>query len=191
MMYLMGGAVDAGGNVFFADAAADSEFNIWADPLAAQMVFETDIPITLVPLDATNHVPVTPYLYEAVEAHRDYSDVSRFTADYLEVSPLFGGMYHWDELAAVIAVDESVATLEERSLIINGAGATVEDPSGRTTRVAIAADSGAFEAHFYSAIIGTADPDVAPWSADAVLTWDGSDCTYAGPDPLPDESEAG
>ena len=28
-------------------------------------------------------------------------------ADYLEVSPLFGGMYHWDELAAVIAAHEA------------------------------------------------------------------------------------
>jgi len=184
MMYLMGGAVDAGGNAL---ENPDAEFNIWADPLAAQIVFDTDVPITLVPLDATNHVPVTPYLYDAVAAHRDYSETSRFTADYLEVSPLLGGMYHWDELAAVVATDESVATLEERSLLVDTAGATIEDPSGRVTRVAVAADPEAFEAHFYSAIIGTPDPGIARWTPDAVMTWDGSICSYDGPDPLPDD----
>lgn len=184
MMYLMGGAVDAGGNAI---ENPEAEFNIWADPLAAQIVFDTDVPVTLVPLDATNYVPVTPYLYEAVEAHRDYSATSQFTAEYLQVSPLFGAMYHWDELAAVVATDESVATIHERQIVINSAGATIEDPSGRMTRVAVSADPAAFEDHFYSAIIGTADPGIAPWTPDAVLTWDGTICTYDGPDPLPDD----
>jgi inosine-uridine nucleoside N-ribohydrolase len=184
MMYLMGGAVDAGGNAFENPAA---EFNIWADPLAAQIVFATDVPITLVPLDATNYLPVTPYLYQAVEAHRDYSEVSKFAAEYLEVSPLFGGMYHWDELAAVVATDEAVVTLEERLITIDGGGATVEDTNGKVIRVAVAADPAAFEAHFYSAIIGTADPGIPAWQPDAVLTWDGTDCTYEGPDPLPED----
>jgi inosine-uridine nucleoside N-ribohydrolase len=184
MMYLMGGAVDVGGNVL---DNPDAEFNIWADPLAAQIVFATDVPITLVPLDATNDAPVTPYLYDAVAAHRDYSEISRFTAEYLDVSPLFGGLYHWDELAAVVARDESVATIEERLLTIDDGGATIDDPAGRMTRVATSADLDAFEQHFYSAIIGTNDPDVARWEPDAVLTWDGTTCTYTGPDPLPGE----
>lgn len=184
MMYLMGGAVDVGGNVL---DDPEAEFNIWADPTAAQIVFDTEIPITLVPLDATNYVPVTPYLYDAVEAHRDFSETSRFTAEYLDVSPLLGGMYHWDELAAVMATDESVVSIEERPLIIDDDGATVEDPSGRITRVAVSADPAAFEQHFYEAIIGTADPGIDPWEPDVVLTWDGATCTYTGPDPLPDE----
>ena len=29
-------------------------------------------------------------------------------ADYLDVTPLYGGMYHWDELAAVAATDEAL-----------------------------------------------------------------------------------
>ena len=29
-----------------------AEFNIWADSLAAEMVFKTDVPITMIPLDA-------------------------------------------------------------------------------------------------------------------------------------------
>jgi inosine-uridine nucleoside N-ribohydrolase len=190
MMFLMGGAVDVGGNVFYDSPGA--EFNIWADPTAAAQVFATDVPITLIPLDATNDVPVTPYLYDAVAAHREASLVSEFVADYLDVTPLVGGLYHWDELAAVAATDESVVTIEERFLTITtgsgeGSGLTIEDPQGRAVRVAVAADTAIFEDHFYGAIIGTSDPGIPDWHPDAVLSWDGTTCTYEGPDPMPDE----
>lgn len=190
MMYLMGGAVEAGGNVLYGNAAA--EFNIWADPVAAVEVLATDVPITLVPLDATNDLPVTPYLYDAVDAHRDASLISAFMADYLDVSPLLGGIYHWDELAAVAATDESVVTIEDRLISITTGpegeeGVTQVDPGGRPVRVAVAADRGRFEAHFYKAIVDAADPGVPAWAPDAVVSWDGADCSYTGPDPLPDE----
>lgn len=189
MIYLMGGAVDVGGNVLDANPAA--EFNIWADPLAASIVFAADVPITLVPLDATNVVPVTPYLHDAVAAHRDASPVAGFMADHLDATPLLGGLYQWDELAAVIATDESVATFEDRNLAVVAeggptAGAIVEDVDGRPVRVAVDADRHAFEDHFYEAIIGTPDPDVPDWEPDATVTWDGRRCDYDGPDPLPE-----
>lgn len=192
MMYLMGGAVDVGGNVFLYSPNETAEFNIWADPTAAAMVFATEVPITLVPLDATNDLPVTPYLYEAIATHRDASPTALFLADYLAVTPLLGGFYHWDELAAVAATDESVVTIEDRQLAVvtsvgSEEGATVDDPNGRPVRVAVAADRAAFEKHFYEAMIGTADPGIPDWEPDAVLAWDGTTCTYQGPDPLPDE----
>ena len=188
MMYVMGGAVAAGGNVLHANP--DAEFNIWADPRAASMVFATEVPITLVPLDATNVLPVTPYLYDAVEAHRTTSPVSEFLAEYLDVTPLFGGMYHWDELAAVAAIDESVITIEDRRIEIVDAGgalagATIESDDGRPVRVAVDADRGRFEEHFYEAILGTTDLGLPEWAPDATMTWDGTTCTYDGPDPLP------
>jgi pyrimidine-specific ribonucleoside hydrolase len=189
MLYLMGGAVDVGGNVLDANPAA--EFNIWADPRAAAIVFATDVPITLVPLDATNEVPVTPYLYEAVAAHRDVSAVSQFVDDYLRATPFTGGLYQWDELAAVIATDDQVATFEDRRLAVeeeggSAAGAIIDAPSGRLARVAVDADRDAFEDRFYEAIIGTADTGVPAWESDATLAWDGATCDYEGPDPLPD-----
>jgi inosine-uridine nucleoside N-ribohydrolase len=188
MMYLMGGAIEAGGNVF--DANTRAEFNIWADSLAAEMVFKTDVPITMVPLDATNAVPVTPYLYDVVVAHRDTSPVTEFMAEYLDATPLLGGMYHWDELAAVVATDESVVTVEEQQLVVVAAGgassgAIVPSDSGRPVRVATDADSGKFEDAFYGSVLGTDDTGVAAWEPDATLSWDGSDCVYVGPDPLP------
>lgn len=189
MMHMMGGAVEAGGNVFYANEAA--EFNIWADSLAAEMVFATEVPITMIPLDATNSVPVTPALYETIEAHRNTSEVIEFLADYLDVAPLIGGVYHWDELAAVVATEESVATIEDQQLVVvasggERSGATVPADSGRQVRVAVGADPVKFGEAFYGALLGPDDVAIEPWAPDATMSWDGETCMHDGPEPLPD-----
>ena len=53
--FVMGGAVDVPGNT---PRNPDAEYNIWVDPVAAAEVVASGIPITLVPLDATNQVPL-------------------------------------------------------------------------------------------------------------------------------------
>ena len=54
------GHVDAPGNVFVDGLDGDDplEWNAYADPSAVAAVFATDVPIDLVPLDATDDVPV-------------------------------------------------------------------------------------------------------------------------------------
>lgn len=59
----MGGAVDVPGN---APGEPRAETNAWIDPAAARVVLRSGAPITLVPLDATNQVPVTPFLAETL-----------------------------------------------------------------------------------------------------------------------------
>ncbi len=51
---IMGGALGRG------NATAHAELNIWADPQAAEIVFASGIPITLVPLDITRTLQVPP-----------------------------------------------------------------------------------------------------------------------------------
>jgi purine nucleosidase len=48
---IMGGAVRTKGNI-----TPYAEFNIFSDPVAAKIVFESGLPITLVPLDVTHQV---------------------------------------------------------------------------------------------------------------------------------------
>lgn len=52
---LMGGASRALGNT-----SPAAEFNILADPQAAQMVFDSGLPITMIPLDVTHQVRSSP-----------------------------------------------------------------------------------------------------------------------------------
>jgi inosine-uridine nucleoside N-ribohydrolase len=52
---IMGGAVRTGGNI-----TPHAEFNVFSDSLAANIVLESGLPITLVPLDVTHQVSLTP-----------------------------------------------------------------------------------------------------------------------------------
>ena len=56
---IMGGAVRTGGNI-----TSYSEFNIFSDPTAAKIVLESKLSITLVPLDVTHQVSLTPQWME-------------------------------------------------------------------------------------------------------------------------------
>jgi len=60
---LMGGAYFAVGNVTPA-----AEFNIHVDPQAADIVFKSDVPITVVPLDVTHKALVTRARNDAIRA---------------------------------------------------------------------------------------------------------------------------
>jgi len=57
---LMGGAYFAVGNI-----TPTAEFNIYVDPQAADIVFKSGVPITVVPLDVTHKALVTPARNEA------------------------------------------------------------------------------------------------------------------------------
>lgn len=80
-LVIMGGAVRSGGNI-----TPLAEFNIHEDPHAAHVVFNSGIPITLVPLDATYKCLLTSADVEHL--NRIDSPISRFvrdvTADYME-----------------------------------------------------------------------------------------------------------
>src|SRR5207248_2959014 len=57
---MMGGAVFVPGNVAVVDADYTNqvaEWNFFLDPLGGQSMFDSGVPITLIPLDASNHVP--------------------------------------------------------------------------------------------------------------------------------------
>jgi purine nucleosidase len=56
---IMGGAVRTKGNI-----TPYAEFNVFVDPLAAKVVFQSGLPITLVPLDVTHRVSLTPEVIE-------------------------------------------------------------------------------------------------------------------------------
>ncbi|XP_057503455.1 nucleoside hydrolase 3-like isoform X2 [Actinidia eriantha] len=47
-----------------------AEFNIFGDPFAAYMVFHSGIPITLIPLDATNTIPISETFFKAFEQNQ-------------------------------------------------------------------------------------------------------------------------
>lgn len=79
-LVLMGGASRALGNI-----SPAAEFNILADPHAAQIVFDSGLPITMVPLDVTHQVRSTPERIARIAALR--SPVAAAVAELLAPPP--------------------------------------------------------------------------------------------------------
>jgi pyrimidine-specific ribonucleoside hydrolase len=161
-IYIMGGAVNVEGNVGNSGVGIQNEYaewNIYIDPVAANIVFDSGIPIVLVPLDATKDVPITRNFYRALGNNRD-TPQANLVYEMLTANLGFvdsGGFQFWDTLTSAIFTDESIATFEEFQLSVVEAegpesGYTKPDPSGPTIRVATSADRGTFEAIFLTVL---------------------------------------
>ena len=189
---VMGGALDVPGNVALgapADPPLPAEWNVYADPTAADTVFRSGLPITLVPLDATNHVPLNAAFVAALEA--DHAAASADIAyELLMKHGVAPGEYFWDQLASVVAVDESVATFETMKLRV----ATAEGPDsgrisraedGASIRVAMSADAKAFEARFLAGLrLGPPRPNPFVLAGSFAARFDGTTCVDEAPDTL-------
>jgi pyrimidine-specific ribonucleoside hydrolase len=156
MVYIMGGAVHVAGNLG-SDVKNNqaAEWNIYVDPLAAKIVFESGVPITLVPLDATNQAPVTAEFYRQLQA-------SHLTPEAAWILDLFtleqgffqsGGMYFWDPLTAAILSEPSLATYEPEEVCVieeegPQSGQTKATAGCPNIRVAVIVESARFEQLF-------------------------------------------
>lgn len=112
---VMGGAVDTIGN-----ASPLAEWNIYCDPPAARIVFESGAPITLVALDASNDVPVTLDFLDRLDKAKK-ATAAIFVAKALTNSSDFiksGTYYFWDPLAAVVMANPDLVTHTERSVSV-------------------------------------------------------------------------
>ncbi len=157
MVYSMGGAVNVAGNVSNHNAA---EWNFYIDPLAAQQVLASDAPLTLVPLDATNRVPVTRAFLEKLNTQQT-TRAAQLAKKFLDTQRgeiENGAYYFWDPLAAVIVTNDAVATFETQKIAVatndadSGRVALTED--GAVVRVAVDADPARFEATFLQTLNG-------------------------------------
>jgi inosine-uridine nucleoside N-ribohydrolase len=114
-MVIMGGAVRVPGNLgdggAFKTSNTTAEWNIFVDPLAAKRVFDSGARIHLIPLDATNHVPIdTGFLRELQRKAR--TPLGEFVVAIMERDRKLieqGTYYAWDAVAGVALVDPAAA----------------------------------------------------------------------------------
>jgi hypothetical protein len=157
----MAGAVDVPGNVQPFDGREGeptAEWNLHADPTAAAIVFGAGFDMTLVPLDATNDVPLDRAFVDALAADHEAAPADVITELYARNGYLVTGEpMLWDSLAAVVMLHPEVATFEERTVrIVEGdaldGGRTMPDPDGAPVRVATSADPAAFRERLFAAL---------------------------------------
>ncbi|MGD2077661.1 MAG: nucleoside hydrolase [Chloroflexota bacterium] len=164
-IYVMGGAFSVPGNVSYAAEMGieneAAEWNIYVDPRAAALVLASGAPVTFVPLDASNQVPLDNVFYERLAAERNTPEAN-FVYQALSQNIGFvnsGNYYFWDPLTAAVAIDESLAIFVTGSVIViegDGpeSGATREGESGSPARWATTVDGERFTAHFLDALNG-------------------------------------
>ncbi len=148
---IMGGAVDVAGSSV-TDDNTSAEWNIFCDPPAARIVFESGAPITLVGLDATDDAPVTPAFVDRLKADQKTPE-AKLVAMLLNNSAesiSSGGYFFWDPLAAVVLANPDIVTLQERDVtVIDVPGAEYgrTKPVGNGSRISVASkpDSAALE----------------------------------------------
>jgi inosine-uridine nucleoside N-ribohydrolase len=182
-IHAMGGAVDVPGNVIVGDLTAENglEWNFAADPSAVGTVFGTATPISLVPLDATNDVPIPPDLGERLAEEHEAAGAD-LVYELLQRVPsrLTGeGQQLWDELAALTLSSPDLVTWDDATLIADNAGRVVRHEAGRPIRVATAADAEAVETALLDALrVGPARLTPFSLAGEITVRWDGSTCAF-------------
>ncbi|HEY6055824.1 MAG TPA: nucleoside hydrolase, partial [Gaiellaceae bacterium] len=140
----MGGAVGVPGNI--GPGHELSEYNVWVDPAAAQEVVASGEPLTLVPLDATNDVPVTAMFAERLTDYHYATPAASLTWQLFFQSGMYDGkQFFWDPLAAATLTEPGLLAFEEKRLRVERSGRVVETADGPRVRVAVAADRKRFE----------------------------------------------
>jgi len=159
---VMGGSTDRGNRTPYA------EFNIWVDPEAAEQVFASGVPVTMVGLNLTHQALATP---PVVERLRDLdSDVARavvgwitfFGSTYLDLWG-FGGPPVHDACAVALAIDPTLIRCVDTFVAIETKGewtrgATVVDLHDRLREAPNAAVALDLDAErFWDLVIGAVD----------------------------------
>ena len=157
-IYIMGGALEVDGNVGNSGVGIQNkyaEWNIYIDPVAANIVFKSGIPIILVPLDATKDAPVTRSFYKALDKNRNTPTATLvykiLTADLDFVDS--GGFQFWDSLTAAVFTDQSIASFQDISLVVvegegSESGRTKPDANGIRIKATVSGNQDKFEKLF-------------------------------------------
>jgi pyrimidine-specific ribonucleoside hydrolase len=160
---MMGGALNVPGNLaeMLKTENTFAEWNLYIDPYAADVVLRSGVPITVVPLDATNQVPLTDAYFERLNTQAR-SPAAQFVArEVRRLRPLLGKQkfYFWDPLAAVLALHPQIGEYESRRLRViqdegRESGRLIDHSEGAEVRVCTRVDAAAFERIFLDTLNG-------------------------------------
>ncbi len=127
-----------------------AEWNIFVDPVGAQEIFLGNVPITLVALNATSQVPLTPEFVAKLEQINN--PVANFLYQVLESQTIKPGIGQyldfWDPLAACVLVDPTLVSTETFNIRVEleldeeddkSAMLILDDVNGSTINVALEA----------------------------------------------------
>ena len=185
-VHAMLGTVEAPGNVMVNGMTADDplEWNAYADPSAVSAVFASDVPVSVIPLDATDDVPVPPDLATRLESDHKAGGadlVYELLIRYPDRLRPELGQQLWDELAALALTDPDLVGWEDTTVTVGPDGRLVQDEAGKTLRFAASADRAAVETALLDAL-RRGEPRATPFSlaGSIAVRFDGTTCAVSG-----------
>lgn len=153
-VFVMGGALEVPGNIHTVTEIPNevAEWNLFADPVSAQAVFQSGVKITLVPLDATRHVPINAEFVQALKA-QPLSPNGMLFASVIDLftDEINAQQWHfWDTLTSVAALHPEVLTTQNQTIAVKLtpttlAGQTVKQPGTQEINVAVNTNANQFE----------------------------------------------
>ncbi len=138
----MGGALDVRGNIdptIEAGQDGSAEWNVYFDPPAAARLWQTDIPLTLCPLDLTNRVPITSAFVRSLCQRRRHPLCELAASCYALV--MHQDYFAWDVLTTAYLGRRDLFATQERQVEIIEEGVSqgrtrpCVPPAGRQVRV--------------------------------------------------------
>jgi inosine-uridine nucleoside N-ribohydrolase len=182
-IHAMAGAIDVPGNITYGDTTPEHgvEWNVGVDPGAVEAVLATNVPITLVPLDATNDVPVPADFAATLEQDHAAAGADIAFEMYARSPALTFETSFWDTLAALALVDPTLVEWESFAVRSEptgpSAGRISRAADGRPIRAAMSADANAFMASLLDAL-RRGDPRPQPFVVvgDVTVRWNGTTC---------------
>lgn len=157
-MVIMGGAVGVPGNAPESSSHPVAEWNIYTDPYAAQLVFASGVNPVLVPLNATNDVPIHEPFVKEFKA-RSRTPLGTIVGEILDVYQVFihqKTFFAWDPLAGVAVADPSVVSTTSMCIQVQQSGSAIGQTQQVTgqpanTQVSTSADAKNFKKTFLAA----------------------------------------
>lgn len=146
---MMGGAVNAPGNVEHGEHDGSAEWNFYADASAAKSIFDTGIQIRMIPLDVTNKLPITKEFLTRLDEQSERYRASRLAAKVYSLVKGFN-YFFWDTLTAAAAVKPDLFTFKDVRLDVISQGKSQGKTAttffgGRKVKVATECDRAGFE----------------------------------------------
>ncbi|MCC2605063.1 nucleoside hydrolase [Planctobacterium marinum] len=145
----MGGAIDAKGNVANYNHDGSAEWNVYWDAPAADSLLKSGAPLWLMPLDATNCLPISMAFLKDLSAYRSYPLVElagQFWACTVASIPTYEFTYYlWDVMATCcLGLGDDVIDWQDIRLSVRTSepseGNTYRDENGSLVKVAMQAN---------------------------------------------------
>lgn len=159
---LSGGSIHTDGNIvgkIHGSKNQCAEYNILVDAKAAQIVFESGVPITLCPLDATEDAPIDQKIYNRFK-NEQRNPSANFVFEVIKpfvASQSNTKVYLWDPVAAAVLTTPSLGNYQTMNLIVNQEkgptyACTLQRPDGMPVDVCTSINSNRFYNLFFKTI---------------------------------------